>query len=183
MAFARDGRLILRQDGSSKTASDLMVLAPDAQRRLEPLIQTEAVETNAEPSWDGRWLAYQVANTIWVSSFPDVTKGRWQVSPGTQPLWSRDGRELFFLGAEGRLMHVAVQTSPTFTTSAPVPVLERTYVWNAVGLSARTYDVSSDGRRFVMIKEVETPNSANAPDLVAVVNWFEELRKKVPASR
>ena len=98
MAFARDGRLILRQDGSWKTTSDLMVLAPDAQRRLEPLFQSEAVETNAEPSWDGRWLAYQAGDTIWVSSFPDVTKGRWQVSPGSQPLWSRDGRELFFLG-------------------------------------------------------------------------------------
>ena len=183
MAFARDGRLILRQDGSEKTGSDLMVLAPDAPRRLEPLFQTEAVETNAEPSWDGRWLAYQVGNTIWVSSFPDVTKGRWQVSPGTQPLWSRDGRELFFLGADGRLMRVAVQTSPTFTTSAPVPVLERAYVWSGIGLSARTYDVSPDGRRFLMIKAVETPISANAPELVAVVNWFEELRKKVPASR
>jgi len=183
MAFTRDGRLILRQDGSGKTASDLMVLAPGAERRLEALLQTEAVETNAEPSWDNRWLAYQVGNTIWVSSFPDVTQGRWQVSPGTQPLWSRDGRELFFLGADGRLMHVAVQAGPTFTSSAPAPVLERTYVWNAVGLSARTYDVSSDGRRFLMIKDVETPISANAPGLVAVVNWFEELRKKAPASR
>jgi hypothetical protein len=80
-------------------------------------------------------------------------------------------------------MRVDVQTSPTFTTSAPVLVLERSYVWNAVGLSARTYDVSLDGRRFLMIKDAETPPSANAPGLVAVVNWFEELRKKVPASR
>jgi serine/threonine-protein kinase len=183
MAFARDGRLILRQDGSSKTTSDLMVLAPDAQRRVEPLFQTEAVETNAEPSWDGRWLAYQAADTIWVTSFPDVTKGRWQVSAGSQPLWSRDGRELFFLGPTGRLMRVDVETSPTFTTSAPVQVLERAYIWNAVGLSARTYDLSLDGRRFLMIKEVATPNSANPPGLVAVVNWFEELRRKVPVSR
>jgi serine/threonine-protein kinase len=183
MAFSRDGRLILRQDGSPKTTSDLMMLTPDEQRRLEPLFQSEAVETNAEPSWDGRWLAYQAGDTIWVSSFPDVTKGRWQVSPGTQPLWSRDGRELFFLGPTGRLMRVDVQTGPTFTTSAPVLVLERSSVSNAVGLSARTYDLSLDGRRFLMIKDVETPNSANAPGLVAVVNWFEELKRKVPVSR
>jgi Tol biopolymer transport system component len=185
MAFVENGRrLIVREEALSKTASDLMIITLEGERRLDPLIRSEAVETNAEVSSNGRWLAYQAADSIWVTSFPDVSKGRWKISIGSQPLWSRDGRELFFLGLDGRLMRVAIQTEPAFVASSPTRVLERAYIWNAVGLSGRTYDISPDGRRFLMIKGTESANSASGgPQMVAVLNWFEELRRRVPATR
>jgi serine/threonine-protein kinase len=152
-------------------------------RSKVPLIQTEAIETNAEISRDGRWLAYQSGREILVRPFPDVETGRWTIGPGYQPLWSPDGRELFFLNEGGRLMAVTVQTTPTFSASTPRMVFDRAYVWNVVGLSARTYDISPDGRRFLMIKDAESATRDSAPQMVVVLNWHEELKRLVPTGR
>ena len=113
--------------------------------------------------------------------YPKVNDGRWQVSTGggTQPAWARTGRELFFLDASTTLTSVPVQTTGmTFGVGTPVKVFDTKYA-NPVGL--RTYDVSPDGQRFLMIKEGATDGSAPLPSIVVVEHWFEELKRLLPA--
>jgi serine/threonine-protein kinase len=181
LTFTPDGTaLIFREETQSSTASDLMLIQVSGSSTPRPLIVTDAVETNAEVSPSGRWLAYQSGQEIMVRPFPDIEKGRWHIGEGTQPRWSPDGRELFFLNGAGRLMAAEVKTTPTFSPSVPRIVLNRAYLWSVVGLSARTYDISPDGRRFLMIKEAESATRDSAPQMVVVLNWHEELKRLVP---
>jgi hypothetical protein len=117
-----------------------------------------------------------------LKSFPDVTKGLWQVSTdgGTRPLWARNSQELFYLTATGALMRVGVTRGPTWAATAPTKLFEGRY-GAAAFYSGRTYDVSPDGRRFVMIKSsaVDDPN-ATPTSMVVVLNWTEELKRLVP---
>ena len=85
-------------------------------------------------------------------------------------MWSRSGRELFYLDAEGRLTAVNVQSSSSFAASTPVRLLDQAYLFHSVYFPARTYDVSPDGSRFLMIKE------ADGPRLVVVLNWAATLK-------
>ena len=131
---------------------------------------------------DGRWLAYQSDETgnsqIYVRPFPAVDEGRWQISSagGDEPLWSRDGRELFFRGRSGEMMTVRVTTAPTFSAEAPRALFPAgEYARSA---SYRGYDVSPDGRRFLMLRPIVDSVEAAPNRVVVVDNWFEELRSR-----
>jgi len=162
---------------------------PVEPRRAEPLVQTSFAELNAEISPDGKWMAHQSNESgqeeIYVRPFPDVNSGRWQVSTtgGSRPLWARNGRELFYLAPAGALMRVAVERGSIFTAGTPGRVLEGSYLVGTTrggGESGRTYDVSPDGQRFLMIKEAGAYETSATPQLIVVQNWFEELRRLVP---
>lgn len=138
-------------------------------------------ERNAEISPDGRFLAYESNESgraeIYVRPFPRVDSGRWQVSTGggTQAAWARSGRELFYLDGSNTLIAVPVQTTgATLSAGNSARVFDRAY---ATPVGFRTYDVSPDGQRFLMIKD--DPN-ATAAGMVVVVNWSEELKARVP---
>ena len=150
--------------------------------RSEPLIVTPAAELNGEVSADGQWLAYESnesgQNDIYVRPFPKVEGGRWQISTagGTRPMWSRNGRELFFLDASGALFAAEIQTSGAFSTGNPRKILDGRFFTDAGG---RTYDVSRDGQRFLMVKEPQPSElTSTSPRIVVVVNWFEELKAR-----
>jgi eukaryotic-like serine/threonine-protein kinase len=191
-AVSPDGtRLVLREDGP-KTGGDLMVLALDGERRVTPLIQTTFNERNGEISPDGRWLAYESDESgreeIYVRPFPDVNGGHWQASTGggSEPLWARSGRELFYRGPDDALLGVpvGVEGSASFKTSKPVRLVEGRYYAGAGSGAApgRTYDVSPDGRRFLMVKEGggSDQTAAPPPSIVVVQHWVEELKHLVP---
>ena len=92
-------------------------------------------------------------------------------------MWARDGRELFYLDLTGRLTTVPVQASATgFTFGNPARLLNAAYA-NTLTSVSRAYDVSADGRRFLMIKE-SVPDTART-GMVVVLNWFEELKAKL----
>ncbi len=139
---------------------------------VQPLVQTTFNERNGEISPDGRWLAYQSNESgqaeIYVRPFPDVDGGRWQVSTGggTRPLWARSGKELFYLGPSGAMMSVAVEGGSTFRAGNPTRLFEGRYFMSA-GQPGRTYDVSPDGRRFLMIKPVARPRPTSRPRRVS----------------
>jgi serine/threonine-protein kinase len=163
----------------------VLQLSLDGGGGAEPVLGSQFNELHAEISPDGNWIAYQSTESgrseVYVRSFPDPeSAGRSQVSidGGTRPLWARNGRELFFLDPVGRLMAVPVQlASGSFTAGNPTRVLNRAYV-NAD--NARTYDVSSDGQRFLMVKETGAATAESVLNLVLVQNWFEELKRLVP---
>src|SRR4030095_4919609 len=112
----------------------------------------------AEFSPNGRYLAYQSAvgepgqSEVYVRPFPQGDSGRWQISTprGTRPAWARSGRELFYLDASNTLTAVPVQTSgSTFSAGKPSKVFDATY---STPFPPRSYDVSPDGRRVLMLK-------------------------------
>jgi Tol biopolymer transport system component len=155
---------------------------------VDPLIGRPGIAvSNGEVSPDGRLLAYQTNEAgqmqVVVCAFPNVEAGRWQVSAdgGSQPLWSRDGRELFYIAPGGGIMHVHVALGASWTFSAPTKLVGGSYSWSLPGVGGRLYDVSRQGDRFLVLKPAPISQQQNAPDTIVVVqNWFEELKARVP---
>ena len=118
---------------------------------------------------------------IYVRPFPNVEDGRWQVSAGggTRPLWAPDERELFYLAPQGELMAVPVRTEPNFTHGNAEMLLEGRIYAGAGDAPGRTYDISPDGKRFLMIKNADDDGTSD-PKLILVENWLEELKRLVP---
>jgi serine/threonine-protein kinase len=183
-AFSADGTRLVFTDQGRRGDYDIGILQLQGERRPELVMNTTFNEINAEVSPDGRWVAYQADESgryeIYVRPFPDMASARRLISTtgGTRPVWARSGRELFYLAADGALMAVPVETSPTLTVGAPVKLFTGPYF--AV-LNGRTYDVAPDGERFLMIKEIGSAADA-APQIIVVENWFEELKARVPTN-
>jgi serine/threonine-protein kinase len=151
------------------------------------LIQGPLVDRNAEVSPDGQWLAYESNDSgqpqVFVRPFPDVNKSKTQVSTvgGTEPLWARNGEELFYIAPGGALTSVPVKRGTTWTPGTPTKLFEAGYFRGGVGTGSdsRMYDVSPDGRRFLMIKQ-DVSASQPAARIVVVQHWLEELKRLVP---
>ncbi len=187
-AFTLDGTQLVFLENHPDTGRDLKVLAMDGDRSSESLLATEFNEFNPELSPDGRWLAYESNASaqfeIFVRPFPNVDGGLWQVSVGggVQPLWSRDGGELFYRLANGGVVAVAIETNPRFRPGTPAVVFEENYYLGATTLG-RDYDISPDGERFLMLKPVVQADGTEAEaQIVLVQNWFEELKARVPTN-
>jgi serine/threonine-protein kinase len=196
MGVSPDGKYLLMGELNPKT-SDIATLSL-ADRHVTSLLHTPFSESNPDVSPDGRWMAYDSNESgttqVYVRPFPNVDAGRWQVSTdgGTRPVWSRSGRELFYVtGAEGsgvlampradqrqrQMMVVPIQTGTTFSPGNPQVLFAGPY-FAPNGYPGRTYDVSADGQRFLMIK-LETAETAGStgPPFVVVLNWTEELKR------
>jgi eukaryotic-like serine/threonine-protein kinase len=180
VSFTADGtRVVLREMGVGHGANWNLRIMSLRDRKMAPLLAGNSYETNGEISPDGRWIAYESEESsrreVWVRPFPDVQSARWRISTngGREPLWSRNGREVFYLGLDGRLMKVDVATAPSFNVSTPVRLLNNVYLFRSVSATpGRSYDISPDGSRFLMIKE---PVSGN--ELVVSLNWTSTLDK------
>jgi serine/threonine-protein kinase len=183
-AVSPDGtRLIVMETDSGATGvtTDILALRLDKNGEVEPLIQTNAGERNAEISPNGRWLAYQSDESgrleVYVRPFPDVNSGQTQVSNGGGwPLWSRDGRELFYLGPDRAVMSTRVEPGNTWTAASPTKIIDNPYLSPPDALFGRTYDVSRDGNRFLMIK----PAGGQTSSFILVQNWLAELERLAP---
>ena len=118
---------------------------------------------------------------VFVRPFPDVNKGKTQISTvgGVQPLWARNGQELFYIAPDGALMSVPVKRGTTWTAGTPTKLIEVPYFRGGGGNDSRMYDVSPDGKRFLMLKQDVSPNQP-AARIVVVQNWLEELKRLVP---
>ena len=111
---------------------------------------------------------------------PTPQSGRWQVSiaGGQWPMWSRDGRELFYLAPDGSLMGVQVKDAgSTWTATSPVKILEPGY-WSSNTDRTLQYDVSLDGKRFLVVTPPK--DTGDPPELIVVQHWDEELKARVP---
>jgi serine/threonine-protein kinase len=185
MSFAPDGKhlVFVTPHGAPY---DLGLLSLDGKPEARLLVHTRASETNGEISPDGRWLAYESNESgrpeIYVRPFPKVEASLTQVSTGggTRPLWSRTGRELFYYVAPDTIMAVPVQLGQDVTLGIPQVAVKGPY---AVAVNAgRHYDVSADGQRFLLLKDVAQAGDARpaATEIHLVLNWLEELRKLAP---
>jgi serine/threonine-protein kinase len=179
-AMTPDGTSLVVRHRVTDTGWNLELVSMEGDHRVTPLLSTPFNERFADLSPDGRLIAYQSDESgpdeIYVRPFPRVDDGKWQVSRGggSTPVWSRNGRELFYLAPGGRMMAVAVQTQPTFSWSPPVKLFEGSFRSHS---EARHFDVTPDGR-FLMIKQ--SGGSGDAPRLIVVEHWLDELERRVP---
>ena len=142
------------------------------------IVNTPFEERNGQFSPDGRWVAYTTNESgrfeVVVQSFPKPT-GKWQVSTGggMQPRWPADGRELYFIAPDGKLMAASVTTSgATFTAATPVALFQTRIRGGRTGVTNKAlYAVSPDGR-FLILESVE---EAGLPPITLLLNWKPPL--------
>jgi Tol biopolymer transport system component len=149
------------------------------ERIAKPLLQAKWTVRNAQFSPDGRWMAYASNETgsweIYVSPFPSAN-GKWQVSSagGQEPRWRRDGKELFYLSAEGKMMAVAVTAGASFAAGSPVALFQTHRRQPISSTDVFSYDVSGDGQRFLVNTKVDEAKSA---PLSVLLNWNSAMKK------
>jgi serine/threonine-protein kinase len=185
-AVSPDGRQLIFYEHMSKTGDDVMQMTLDGTRRSIPLVQSPFDERNGIVSPDGRWLAYEANESgrfeVYVRPYPDVSKGRWQISVdgGTQPVWSRTGDELIYVSSTGALVGVRVRPGAAWVSTTATQLVNPGYFTGAGPGSVRRYDVSSDGQRFLVVKDAETDQDGVPPQLIVVQHFDEELKRLVP---
>jgi roadblock/LC7 domain-containing protein len=171
--WSRDGKYILYNTGSELW----FVTVPELKSSL--FLKTLSVVRNGQFSPDGKWVAYASNETgkweIFVTSFPEA-RGKWQVSAGggEQPRWRGDGKELFYLSSDGRVMAVPVTTGVKFDSGTPVTLFQATPRQPVVSADLFVYDVSRDGQRFL----INTPvKQGETQPMFIVLNWPAKLKK------
>ena len=138
---------------------------------------------------DGRWVAYSAAapgqpvGALFVQPFPP-TGATYPISKsnGFHPMWSPDGKELFYFTGVGQFVSVSVTTRPTFTFGNPVPAQQGFLIDRGTGFE-RNNDITLDGKRFlgvVAAGQNAASGAPAAPQIQVVLNWFEELKARVP---
>jgi hypothetical protein len=191
-SISPDGTQLIFRENTSNAGAYLHVLslgptptdATAGSQRIQSLMQIAHRDDNGELSPNGHFLAYQSAdsgagqNEIYVRPFPNYGAGLWQVSTngGTKPVWARNGQELFFLDANDAMTVVSVQTASSFSAGAPTRLFGGTYYAASAG---RTYDISPDGKKFLMIKSANAGGSAGTPaTMVVVLNWLRDAQTR-----
>jgi serine/threonine-protein kinase len=188
LSFTPDGRLLFSSDVAGH-GRDIHALSLDGSHRVERIVYSEANDLTANGSPDGRWIVYDSDESgqfeVYVRPYPKAySGGRWQISSdgGRQPLWSPDGREIFYRDFDGALYAASVSLNPTFRPGPVARVFPNAgYSGSGATGSDRTYDVTHDGRHFLMIK-LDATRAARPSSIVEVLNWFEELKRAVPVS-
>jgi len=153
---SRDGRFLLYTVINPKTKSDLWVLPLNGDHKPIPFLRTEFNESSGQFSPDGHWIAYisdeSGGNEIYVRKFSSSSaqgswdsEGKWLISKGggTDPRWRGDGKELFYVASDGKLMSVDIRAKPVFEAGAPRPLFQLPIGFIGV-------EVTADGRRFLI---------------------------------
>ena len=144
---------------------DYLVLLPVAAGEPTRFLAVKGSETNGQISPDGSWVAYASDESgaweIYVTSFPGAA-GKWQVSRGggSEPRWRGDGKEIFYIAPSGVLMAVPINTAGVFSTGPPTPLFQ---IHGRAPISSTdlfTYDVTKDGRRFLVNRYVKPEHVA-----------------------
>jgi len=178
--WSKDGKALLVDVQSSKSQMDLWLVPLGGDRKPTPLLTSPANESHSAFSPDGKYFSYSADETgrseIYVQSFPPGG-GKWQVSTagGDQALWRRDGKELFYLAPDGRLMAVPVSTSPTFSAGAPRALFDAATGETTPSGIRNFYIPTPDGSKFLVLTYARTGKSAAVH---VVLNWTAEPDRK-----
>jgi Tol biopolymer transport system component len=175
-SFSPDGKWLAYWEGGQDTGSDIWIQPLDGERKPQPFLKTAKNELNPRFSPDGHWIAYQSdesgKNEVYVRPFPGPgEKFPISVNGGTNPVWSRDGRELFYTAGRS-MMAVDVRSQTNFSAGTPKKLYEG--LFNDTGTGTSGFDVGLDGRH---LRVERTGPEPVASQMNIVVNWIEELKK------
>jgi serine/threonine-protein kinase len=184
-SWSPDGATLAFCEAHADTGDDLLLLDLRS-RRITHFLNSHANEHYPEFSPDGRWMAYGSDESgrweVYVRPFPGPG-GKWLISQegGIEPLWARNGKQLFYRSTDGgQVWVVDVRTDGGFSASKP------RLLFKAPGLGPsgpiRDWDLSLDDQRFLIMK-LEEAKSTPVTELVLVQNWFEELKRLVPTGK
>jgi len=187
-AVSPDGKTLVFRETVSGMGTDLLALPLDPPGPAKPLISDRFEERVADVSPDGRWIVFTSneaggVTNVFVKPFPAVGTGKWQITTtgGSNPKWSSSGREVFCM--------VPLPGGPPALAAIPIPIIPAgaSFLWGKpevlfsflpyYGGVARTYDVSPDGKRFLLLKTGQT--AALHPSITVVSHWVDELRARV----
>jgi dipeptidyl aminopeptidase/acylaminoacyl peptidase len=160
-----------------KSQTDLFLLPLEGDHKPVPYLQTQFGEFGAQFSPDGRWMSYTTDDSgrdeVWVQPVPATGK-KYQVSTagGTRARWRREGKELFYISLDHKLMAVSVKTGPSFEAESPRELFP--FAAGTNGL-AFYYTPSKDGQRFLL--DVSSGVAAAERPITIVLNWQAGLKK------
>lgn len=173
-SWSPDGKYLIYMQINPGTGADLFALPVEDDRHPLVLAQTNANEDQGQFSPDGHWVAYTSNESgqseIYVIPFPpSPNAGRWQVSRGggVQPRWRRNGKELFYISPDWKMVAVNVSTGPVFQSGTPQPLFDTEEVDTGIRTGPMSWDIAPDGNRFLIITE----SSGNTSSLNVVLNW------------
>ncbi len=175
-AWSPDGRHILYEQTTDATR---LWVAEMPELTTRALLKGPETTKNGQFSPDGNWVAYTSSASgkweIYVTSFPDA-HGKWQVSNagGTQPRWRGDGKELFYLAADGKMMAAPVTVGGHFDSGAPESLFQANARERVAGSELVTYDVTKDGQRFLVNTQLD---QADTKSMMVILNWRVDLEK------
>jgi serine/threonine-protein kinase len=183
ISWSPDGSwVVLRTDNAARGIGDIVGVRTTGDTTAVSLVTTSFSELNPTVSPDGKWLAYASnesgQNEVYVRPFPDTRSGRWQISVngGTQPCWSLDGRRLYYLSADRRVIGADVATAGTFAVGVRRPLFD------ASGFGTenfqKSYDVGPDGRFFFL-----APLGASSATAPSRVVWADNWMRGLPGAR
>jgi eukaryotic-like serine/threonine-protein kinase len=183
--WSRDGQFIVYTNQDTRTKADIWVLPLEGDRHPVSYLATEFNEGAGRLSPDGRWMAYvsdeSGEDEVYVRSFP-MPAGRIRVSThgGSRPQWGHDGKKLFYVAPDQKLMVTELGASPT-EPGVPRPLLQLHIAgWtskNDYAYTGNNYAVSKDEQRiFVNVTREDRPSP-----ITVVLHWQEELKRLIPS--
>jgi len=180
--WSPDGKFLVYSAYSNETKEDLWLLPLEGEHKPIPYLQTAFNEINGQFSPDGRWMAYTSDESgrqeVYVQAIP-ATAAKWQISSagGSFPRWRRDGKELFYLGADQKLMAVLVKlgaaVSEGFEAGTPQPLFQVETL--SISQSVFPYQPAADGQRFIV--NVRALEGLGEIPITVVLNWQAGLQK------
>lgn len=189
-SWADRGRTLLFEQRSTDQlmSTDIYALPLDGEPTPTPtpLLRTPEIEAEPTLSPDARWLAYtggdNISQDVYVRPFPQVDAARWRISTdgGDSPIWSRDGKQLFFIG-EGRAMSVPIETAPAFRAGAPTTMFDLPPFYRSRARIGHEWDIAPDSKRFLIVNPGEVTAERAGSQIVVVLNWYDELKRLAPA--
>jgi len=185
-SVSHDGRLLAFYQVHPKTRRDLWILPLGGKEQPQAFFGTPFEDSAPMFSPDGHWVAYASnksgQNEIYVRPYPAAGAQEYTISAGggTEPLWAPSGRELFYRHGND-LMSVAVSVpAGALIAAPPIRLFSGEFVLDAsTTRTVANYDISRDGKRFLMLKAAVVSAAPSLPISVAL-NWTEELKKRVP---
>ena len=193
-SFSPDGKQLAFSEIGGTTGNDIWTLPidwsdPEHPKAGQPEVFLRTPATEFEPAFspDGRWLAYAAIEgpnqEVYVRPFPaDPSGGKWLISSGggNFPIWSRNGRELFYTTPQNQIMVVS------YTAKGATFTADRPRLWSdhrfANFVTSKNYDLAPDGKRFAVL---EVPESEQKPEthVNVLLNFFDEVRRRAPAGK